>query len=391
MVLMLFNSGTGKKERFRTLKPNEVKVYVCGITPYDTTHLGHAFTYASFDTLIRYLKFKGFKVTYTQNVTDIDDDTLERAKEEGRDWRELGRFWTRIYLRDMKSLNVARPDHYVKATEAIPKAIEMISALLKRGYAYKSGGNVYFEVARFPRYGGLSHFTRKQMAILLKERGGDPGDPNKKNPLDFILWQKFRRGEPHWEAPFGKGRPGWHIECSAMINKYLGDQIDVHGGGRDLIYPHHESEIAQSESFTGKRPFARYFMHTGAVMYMGEKMSKSLGNLVMVSDLLTGHSPNAVRWLLLSHHYREAWEYMPEELEEADLYAGRISKMMSGGNETRAGSVNRSAVSEFESAMNDDMNTPKALGVVKALIDMGEETTTARCLSGVLGFAGTRR
>ena len=285
-----------------------MKIYVCGVTPYDTTHLGHAFTYVSFDALIRYLKYTGFNVIYTQNVTDIDDDVLRQARTNGKDWKSLGEFWTRRYLSDMKSLNVLRPTHYVKATESIPQIIRMIGRLVKKGFAYESGGNVYFDVKRFPRYGRLSHFTKSQMRLLLKERGGDPDDPNKRNPLDFIVWQKWKSGEPFWNTPWGRGRPGWHIECSAMINRYLGDQIDVHGGGRDLVFPHHESEIAQSESFTGKPPLSRYFAHTAMVMCRGEKMSKSLGNLVLVSDLLKKYSPNAIRWMLLSHHYRQVWE-----------------------------------------------------------------------------------
>ena len=288
MRLMLFNSGSGRKEPFRTLKPGSVSIYVCGVTPYDTTHIGHAFTYLSFDALIRYLVFSGLNVNYTQNVTDIDDDVLRKAREQHKDWRALGTFWTRRYLADMKGLNALKPTHYVKATGAMPQIIRMVAALVEGGFAYESAGNVYFNVKKFPRYGRLSHYSEAQMRLLLKERGGDPSDPNKRNPLDFIVWQAWKEGEPYWSSPWGRGRPGWHIECSAMIREYLGERIDIHGGGRDLIFPHHESEIAQSESFTGKRPFSRYFMHTAMVMRDGEKMSKSLGNLVLVSDLLSG-------------------------------------------------------------------------------------------------------
>ena len=388
MALRLYNTGSMRKEQFRTLATGKVTVYVCGVTPYDTTHLGHAFTYLSFDTLIRYLKFKGFKVTYTQNVTDIDDDILRKAKEQGRNWRELGQYWTDRYLRDMDNLNVAMPDHYAKATESIPEIIKIVSALLKRKYAYVSNGNVYFDVSRFPRYGQLSHFSGKQMKILLKERGGDPDDLNKRNPLDFILWQRWKKNEPSWDAPFGKGRPGWHIECSAMINQYLGDKIDIHGGGRDLVFPHHESEIAQSESYTGKRPFAGYFMHTGTVMYMGEKMAKSLGNLVMVSDLLKKHSPNVIRWLILSHHYRKVWEYLDEDIDHAGRCARLVDKVMRQrpGN----GKVNKRLVSRFEQIMDDDIDTPAALEFIRSLLDEGKETGTARYLLGVLGFSGQR-
>ena len=390
MTLKLFSSGSRKKEPFRSHRRGHVSIYVCGVTPYDTTHLGHAFTYLSFDVLIRYLKFKGFGVTYAQNVTDIDDDILSRARQDGREWRELGRYWTEHYLNDMKSLNIAMPDHYIKATDAIPMITRMISELLKGKHAYKSGGNVYFDVSSFPRYGELSHFSQKQMAMLLKERGGNPGDPNKRNPLDFILWQKWKRGEPSWSPDFGRGRPGWHIECSAMIEQYLGDQIDIHGGGRDLIFPHHESEIAQSESYTGKHPFVKYFVHTGTVMYMGEKMAKSLGNLVMVSELLKSHSPRAVRWLLLSHHYRKPWEYMADDIYNADIYAKKVDKLMRGSG-VYAERINKKLVSAFERVMDDDLDTPAALDIIKVLLMNGKEKGTARYLLGILGFASANQ
>lgn len=327
--MRLFNSYSGQVEEFRTLKPKEVKMYVCGITPYDTTHLGHAFVYVTFDTLKRFLEFKGYTVTYTQNVTDIDDDLLKRAKSENRNWEELGHFWTLKFLNDLKLLNVKMPDFYIKATDSIPEIIEMIKVLLDKGFAYQSGGNVYFEAAKFPDYGKLSKFSREQMLPLLKERGGNPNDPNKKSPLDFILWQKSLPDEPYWESPWparnaspsdaggDNGRPGWHIECSAMIKKTLGDQIDIHGGGRDLIYPHHESELGQSESYSGKNPFVKYWWHSGMVSFRGEKMSKSLGNLVLVEDLLKNYSANSIRLMLLLKFYRKDWEYIPDLMEKS--------------------------------------------------------------------------
>src|SRR5258708_1303704 len=316
--MKFFNTLSQKKEQFKPLNKHQVLMYVCGITPYDTTHLGHAFTYVFFDVVRRYLEYKGFEVNYTQNVTDIDDDILRKAKEEGKDWQELGRVWTKRYLADMKKLNVLQPTNFVKATDSIPQMIEIIQTLLDKGFAYKSGGNIYFEVPKFPKYGQLSKLSRAQMIKLSKERGADPNDPNKKDPLDFILWQSSKPGEPSWFALFGKGKPGWHIECSAMIYQYLGAQIDIHGGGADLIYPHHESEIAQSESYTGKSPFVQTWMHIAMLKYQGEKMSKSLGNLVLVKDLLQKYSPNALRWLLLSHHYRQEWEFKLKELDRAD-------------------------------------------------------------------------
>ncbi len=383
MRLMLFNSSSGRKEPFRTLKSGSVSIYVCGVTPYDTTHIGHAFTYLSFDALIRYLVFRGLNVNYTQNVTDIDDDVLRKAREQHKDWRALGTFWTRRYLADMKGLNALKPTHYVKATGAILQIIRMVAALVEGGFAYESAGNVYFNVKKFPRYGRLSHYSEAQMRLLLKERGGDPSDPNKRNPLDFIVWQAWKEGEPYWSSPWGRGRPGWHIECSAMIREYLGERIDIHGGGRDLIFPHHESEIAQSESFTGKRPFSRYFMHTAMVMRDGEKMSKSLGNLVLVSNLLKRHSPNAVRWLLLSHHYRRVWEFVQDELDAAESTVERISRYLA--KEPKA-KPDADVMKRFSSAMDDDLDTPAVLDMISRLCESAAGQGSARQMMRVLGF-----
>lgn len=299
-------------------------MYVCGITPYDTTHLGHAFVYVTFDAFKRFLEFKGYRVTYTQNVTDIDDDLLKRANVEGKNWQELGSFWTDRFLNDLKALNVQIPDHYIKATEAIPEIIDMVQKLLEKGFAYEINGNVYFEVSKFPDYGKLSKLSTNKKLMLLKERGGNPDDPNKKAPLDFILWQKSLRDEPFWDSPLSKGRPGWHVECSAMIKKTLGDQIDIHGGGLDLIYPHHESELAQSESASGKSPFVKYWMHIAMVSYKGDKMSKSLGNIVLVSDLLKKYSPNAIRLMLLLNHYRKPWEYIEKQMKNAQKIMDKL-------------------------------------------------------------------
>ncbi len=385
MTFSLFNSRGRKTEPFAPLSKgsHEVKIYVCGVTPYDTTHLGHAFTYVSFDVLIRYLRFLGFKVNYTQNVTDIDDYILRKSRENGVGWRSLGSFWIKRYLNDMKALNVERPTHYVKATESILEIIGMVSNLVKKKAAYEREGNVYFDVASFHGYGDLSGFNEKQMMILLKERGGDPDDPRKKGPLDFLLWQRSGKGEPYWKSPWGNGRPGWHIECSAMIHEYLGKQIDIHGGGRDLIFPHHESEIAQSESFTGKSPFSNYFMHTAMVMHMGEKMAKSLGNLVLVSDLLkNGHTPNAIRWLLLSHHYRRIWEYDESELEEAEFYSGLISKLGK-----RNASFYGGALEAFTDAMDNDLDTITVLKILGELLD-SEGRSEASDLVKILDILG---
>jgi L-cysteine:1D-myo-inositol 2-amino-2-deoxy-alpha-D-glucopyranoside ligase len=381
--MQLFNSLTGKIEKFKLFKKNVATIYVCGITPYDTTHLGHAFVYTSFDVLIRYLQYKGFKINYTQNVTDIDDDVLKKATEQKRDWQELGKFWTDKFLNDLKFLNILMPTHYVKATDSIKKIIEIVSDLSKGGFAYEKQGNVYFEVNKFKDYGQLSKYTKRQMLLISKERGSDPSDPNKRDPLDFILWQKAKTGEPFWESPWGKGRPGWHIECSAMINTYLGDQIDIHGGGRDLIYPHHESEIAQSESFTGKKPFVGNWMHIGMVLYEGEKMAKSLGNLVMVSDLSKKYSPNIIRWLLLSHYYRKPWEFDYAEIEEVREKVMLIEKFLEKSNDSK---VNKQYLEAFEEMMDDDLNTPKALDFVLSLLENQENKITVEKVLEILGF-----
>lgn len=360
--MKLYNTLSKTKETLKTLKEKEIKIYVCGITPYDTTHLGHAFTYISFDALIRFLKYKGHSVNYVQNVTDIDDDVLRKAREEKRDWIELGKFWTDKFLSDLKFLNILYPTHYVKATDSIEKIIEIVKELILKGFAYEKEGNVYFEVSKFKDYGKLSKYTRSQMIIISKERGGDPKDPLKKDPLDFILWQKTKEGEPFWKSPWGDGRPGWHIECTTMINTYLGNQIDIHGGGHDLIYPHHESEIAQSESFTGKKPYVGYWMHTSMVIFEGEKMSKSLGNLVMVSDLSKKYSANEIRFLLLSHHYRIPWEFDYAEIDDVRKKYLLIQKALA--KKLSADVKSADYIKEFEKFMEDDLNTPQALSLI---------------------------
>lgn len=380
--MKLYNTLTEKVETFTALEKNTVKLYVCGITPYDTTHLGHAFTYTIFDVLYRFLDFQGYKVNYTENVTDIDDDILKKAKQVGEDWQKLGTFWTKKFLNDMKSLNNIPPTHYVKATETIPTIIEIIEKLEKDGLAYEKNGNVYFAVQKDTEYGKLSKYTHEQMIKLSKERGANPNDPNKHDPLDFILWQKSKNDEPFWDSKWGKGRPGWHIECSAMVYKYLGKKIDIHGGGSDLRYPHHESEIAQSEQFTGVKPFSQFWMHIGMVEYKGEKMSKSLGNLVMISDLLKTYSPNAIRYLLLSHHYQDPWEFFQEELDTAAETMKHLETKIKTNKYTQKEKPNLEA---FTNALSEDLNTPKALEVIKETVKK-RNMRDAKNMLEVLGF-----
>lgn len=379
MALLLFNSLSRQKEEFKTIKPQQASMYVCGITPNNAAHLGHAFTYVSFDVLVRYLRFKAYEVNYLQNATDINDsdDVIIQAKKAGRTWEQEASYWISYFHKQMDALHVLRPTKYVLATSVIDKIIAINLELLQKGFAYQSGGNLYFEINKFKEYGALSKFTREQMIILARERGNNLEDKNKKNPLDFVLWYGDER-EPYWSSPWGNGRPGWHIECSSMIFDYLGPHIDIHGGGRDLIYPHHESEIAQSESFTSEK-FVNTWMHTGMVLYEGEKMSKSLNNLVLVSELLEKYSPAAIRWLLLSHHYRSPWEFEEYDLQQIEKKVEQISHAVSGAR--KADTI----ISEFEIFMDDDMNTPKVLELVERLV-FEEKKEQAFTILEILGF-----
>ncbi len=372
--MKLFNTLTQSLETFVPLD-DTVRIYVCGVTPYDTTHLGHAFTYVSFDTLIRYLEFRGYTVKYVQNVTDIYDDVLRKARELGIPWDELGRRETERYLHDMDSLNVRRPNVYAHATEETPMMIEIIQTLLAKGYAYESGGSVYFSVKQDPEFGGMARAIGLNdyhaMLTIANERGNFPDDPRKRDPLDFVLWQAQASGEPAWPSPWGPGRPGWHIECSAMSMRYLGPQLDIHGGGADLAFPHHTCEIAQSEHFTGKAPFSRFWMHSGMVHQDGEKMSKSLGNLTLVSDLLKDYSANAIRVTLLNHHYRFPWECFPEDLQVATETVGLLHQVRTlVGEHVGEDTMLRD---RFHAAMENDLNTPEAL----LLLRQAAETTIA--------------
>jgi len=355
-------------------RDGEISIYVCGITPYDTTHLGHAFTYTVADVLIRYLEFNGITVKYVQNVTDIDDDILRKAKEEGEDWRALGNRWTAHFITDLKALNVRPPDHFPRATDVVPEIIAATRDLLAAGVAYEAGGNVYYSVDAWGRFGELSGLPRAEMLPIANERGNHPDDPHKRDPLDFVLWQAQSAGEPSWDSPWGPGRPGWHIECSTMATKYLGETIDIHGGGADLLFPHHECEIAQAEPLTGKQPFARFWMHAAMVRHDGEKMSKSLGNLVMVRDLLQEYSPDAIRLYLARHHYRQPWSHDLAELREAEDWVARLRGAVvvsSGDGEVLSP---KDAEQTFKRALDNDLDTSGAIG---ALLELADETSGA--------------
>jgi len=397
--MYLFNTQTGQIEPF-TARNGTVGIYVCGVTPYDTTHIGHAFTFLTFDILVRYLRFLGHRVTYVQNVTDIDDDILRKSREVGMAWDELARVETEKYVQDMRDLNALEPDHFVRATDHINDMIAIIEQLLEKGFAYEVNGSVYFSVDRDEEFGKLSHLPREEMLPIANERGNNPDDPNKRDPLDFVLWQAAQPGEPTWDSPWGPGRPGWHIECTAMATRYLGPRIDIHGGGADLVFPHHECEIAQSENATGLEPFARFWMHVGMVRYQGEKMSKSLGNLVLVRDVLNDYSADAIRLYLFSHHYRSAWEYRDDELDE---WAQLADDLREAANFPAVGIEEEVDVSvyreQFLNALDDDLDTPSAIKALReigqAILEAPEEDDarqaqkTLRELSGLLGLTLT--
>jgi L-cysteine:1D-myo-inositol 2-amino-2-deoxy-alpha-D-glucopyranoside ligase len=349
--------------------PDPVRLYVCGITPYDTTHIGHAFTYVAFDVLVRTLRAAGQPVRYVQNVTDVDDDIIRRARELGTTWDHLAAKETALYEDDMAALDVLAPDVFPRASQTIQKITELISRLAAQGHAYQSGGNVYFRVESVTDYGRLSRLSREEMVKLSAERGADPNDPRKHDPLDFILWQASTAPEPSWPSPWGDGRPGWHIECSAMALQHLGKQVDIHGGGADLIYPHHESEIAQSESATGVRPFARIWAHVGMLRYQGEKMSKSLRNLVLVRDLLQRYDADSIRVLLLRHHYREGWEYTEDQLDDAAAWTQRLHDAVRGWRSTAA----RQSLA-VRAALEDDLDSPRALRLLEEAIGAGDDS-----------------
>jgi len=381
----LYNTQSRSVERF-TAPNGDVKIYVCGITPYDTTHIGHAFTFLTFDIVVRLLRAKGRTVTYVQNVTDIDDDILRRARETGQPWDELGRQEIDKYLADLRDLNALPFDHYVRATDHIAEMLGLIATLVAMEHAYEVNGSVYFSVDSDPDFGTLSHLDRSEMLPIANERGNNPADPNKRDPLDFVLWQAGAPGEPIWDSPYGPGRPGWHIECSAMATRYLGPTIDIHGGGEDLVFPHHECEIAQSELATGKRPFSRFWCHVAMVDYQGEKMSKSLGNLVLIRDVLETYSADALRLYLFSNHYRARWEYLESEMDEWASAAADLQEAADFPASGVAEEVDVSASRErFLNAMDDDLNTPAAIEALmeigRAILEAPEEDDIGRAQS----------
>ena len=365
--MKVFNTLSGKKEDFHP-RSEMVTMYVCGITAYDESHIGHAMTYIIFDVIRRYLKFKGYEVKYIQNFTDIDDKIIDRANQLGMPPSKLANKYIDQYFADMDALNIQWADVYPIVTEEIVKIIEVIQGLFVKGYAYESEGSVYFRVRSFPNYGKLSH---RNLAEMISK--ASTCEEKKEYPLDFALWKAAKQGEPSWQSPWGRGRPGWHIECSAMALKYLGDSIDIHGGGQDLVFPHHENEIAQSESFTGLVPFARYWLHNGLMQQDRQKMSKSTGNLVSVTDVLNRFSSDAIRLFILSSHYRSPFTYSEEALEASERGIERLRSALTHQDSADEGipAFNAEPVEQtFIQAMDDDFNTAQAIA---ALFELAKE------------------
>ncbi|MGQ4893618.1 MAG: cysteine--tRNA ligase [Candidatus Njordarchaeia archaeon] len=373
MQLMLYNTLTRKKEVFAPLKNNIVRAYFCGPTVQDSPHIGHARAFIAFDILVRYLKFKGYKVFFIRNVTDIDDKIIEKAKKENVTPFEIAHRYYLEFLHAADALKLLHPNIEPFATGHIPEIIELIKKLIDKGFAYTTkSGDVYFDVLKFKEYGKLSGQRISELKAGARIKPGE----EKKNPIDFALWKAAKPGEPSWPSPWGRGRPGWHIECSAMTMKYLGETIDIHGGGADLIFPHHENEIAQSEAATGK-PFARFWFHVGLLRMRGDKMSKSLGNIVPIFEALRRYDHETIRLWAINTHYRKPIDFYWDLLENTekildDMYSSLfLAEQQLETEHKTTESLNdfnerlRDFIAEFKKAMNDDLNTPKALGILR--------------------------
>ena len=393
-TLKIHNSLTGKKEIFVPMEPGKVRMYVCGMTIYDYCHLGHARVMVVFDVVVRYLRSRGFVVTYVRNITDIDDKIIRRANENGESITELTTRFTRIMHEDSAALGILPPDLEPRATSSMQEIIDMIRTLVERGYAYQGGnGDVYYDVSRFDSYGRLSG---KRLEDL---RAGErvAVDESKDDPLDFVLWKAAKPDEPSWPSPWGDGRPGWHIECSAMSTSCLGAHFDIHGGGMDLKFPHHENEIAQSEAATGE-PFVNVWMHNGFVKVDEEKMSKSLGNFFTVRDILQRYRAEDVRYFILASHYRSPLNYSQENLEHGKAALTRLYTALRGIEPAAVGcEAGDTWITAFNAAMDDDFNTPEAIAVLFELAreinrqrdgDPGRATSLAACLLELGGTLG---
>ena len=398
MTIRIYNSLSRQKEVFEPAEPGRVRMYVCGPTVYDSCHIGHARSVVVFDVIYRFLKARGFDVFYVRNFTDVDDKIIARANETGMTSDEVAEKYIHEFHEDMESLNMAPPTMEPRATEHVDQIIAIISVLIDKEFAYEAGGDVYFSVEKFPDYGKLSGRRLEDMVAGSRVEV----DPRKKNPYDFVLWKASKPDEPQWDSPWGKGRPGWHIECSAMSAEYLGQTFDIHGGGKDLIFPHHENEIAQSEAAFGKT-FVRYWVHNGFINIDQEKMSKSLGNFLTIRDIVKAWDPEALRLFLLSSHYRSPLDYTEQAMLEATAGIDRIYSLLARVEQFTGQPLEvpkpDSAVFSFESetgsqfleAMDDDFNTARAIGIlfetvrkINRLIDAGENDKNAVGKEGIL-------
>lgn len=391
MVLKIFNTMGVKKEVFTPLREGEVRIYACGPTVYDFIHIGNARAFVVADTVRRYLEHRGFKVLFISNITDMDDKMIKRSQETGLSIQQLGEIFSDAYFEDIAALNIKKPDVNPRATQHIPEMIEVIRKLIEAGYAYQTDGDVYFDVSRFEDYGKLSGNETEALEMGARIEV----NPKKRNPADFALWKARKEGEPGWHSPWGEGRPGWHIECSTMAMKYLGETFDIHMGGKDLIFPHHENEIAQAEALTGKT-FARYWIHNEWLTVEGQKMSKSLGNFITVKDALKMCSPQVLRFFLISAHYRSPIDFNRENLKLAETNMERINNAIerlqslkervnrTSDEESLLSDV-RNARSKFEEAMDDDFNTPLAIAaifeVVKAINSYADKNAEIEVLT----------
>ena len=367
MALKVYNTISGKKEDFTPVSEGKVKLYVCGVTVYDHCHIGHARSAIVFDTIFRYLRTKGYDVTYVRNFTDIDDKIIRRSREENMPWQEVGQKYIASFYEDMDALGIMRPTHEPRATDHIGDMIALVDALIKKGHAYNVAGDVYFSVDSFRNYGQLSKRPLEEMMSGARVEV----DEKKKNPLDFALWKASKEGEPSWDAPFGKGRPGWHIECSAMSTLFLGNPFDIHGGGKDLVFPHHENEKAQTEAATGGK-FVNYWVHNGFVNIDREKMSKSIGNTLSIKDFLKEYHPEVLRLFYLSNHYRSPVDYSSQSIDDANtalqrLYYTRqraLDVQKGKSFEARSFGEAEEISKKFIEAMDDDFNTALALSYI---------------------------
>ncbi|MDP6549477.1 MAG: cysteine--tRNA ligase [Dehalococcoidia bacterium] len=389
--MRLYNTLASKAQEFTPADGKSVKMYVCGVTPYSSTHVGHALSYVVFDVLRRYLEYLGYPVRHVQNFTDVDDKIIQRAQEQGVGVEELADKYIDDFFHTMDALNIQRAHVYPRATQEIPPIVATIEGLVDKGYAYPAGSDVYFRVTRSEGYGKLSHRTLDGMMAGARVEV----DRQKENPMDFVLWKGAKPGEPAWDSPWGPGRPGWHIECTSMSLTYLGDELDIHGGGQDLIFPHHENEIAQSEAATGQEPFSRYWVHNGLLQLGRDKMSKSLGNLVSVEEALERFDPDSIRLYFLGSHYRSRLSYSDDDCAATQRGMGRLREALdrpSGGAEPLDPIPFQQ---RFLDAMDDDLNTPRA---VAALFDLSREinrfaavkdvTTAQDCLRHLGGILG---